>query len=153
MVDLPPGKSSIGSKWVYKIKYKANGEVKIFKARLVAKGYNQPEGLDYHETFSPVAKMVTVRSMIALAASKDRGLFQMDVYNAFLQGDLYEKVYMDLPQCFKRQGRQRPVGCCNHCMALNRHQDSGTLNLHKPYPVEASIRVYMTTPYSPRNLE
>lgn len=70
VVSLPDGKHAVGSQWVYKIKYLADGNVERFKARFVAKGYSQREGLDYHGTFSPVAKMVTVRSVIALAASK-----------------------------------------------------------------------------------
>ncbi|XP_070036596.1 uncharacterized protein [Nicotiana tomentosiformis] len=66
-------------------RFKANGEVERFKARLVAKGYSQREGLDYHDIFSPMAKMVKVRSIIALEASNGWDLFQMGVYNAFLQ--------------------------------------------------------------------
>lgn len=68
LVDIPKGKVPIGCRWVHKIKYKSNGEVKRFKARLVARGYSQHEGLDYPETFSLMVKMVTLRAIIALAA-------------------------------------------------------------------------------------
>lgn len=103
MVDLPIGKRDIGFKWVYKVKYKTNGEVERYNARFVAKRYNQQEGLDYHEIFSPVTEMVTVRTIISIAVSHNWPLFQIDVHNVFLQGDLTKDVYMELPQGFQRQ--------------------------------------------------
>ena len=75
ITDLPPNRTPIGYKWIFKIKYKANGEVDRYKARLVAKCYNQREGIDYDETFSPVVKMSTVRCLIALAVKKQMASF------------------------------------------------------------------------------
>nr|GEU93286.1 hypothetical protein [Tanacetum cinerariifolium] len=97
IVDLPVGRKAVGSKWVWKIKYKSDGEIERYKARLVTKGFNQREGIYYDETFSYVVKIVTVRCLINLVVQSGWSLFQMDINNAFLYGDLEETIYMTLP--------------------------------------------------------
>lgn len=81
---LPPGKKTLGCKWVFKIKFRADGTIERYKARLVVLGNHQTEGIDYSDTFAPVAKMVTVRTFLQQAVSLDWEVHQMDVHNAFL---------------------------------------------------------------------
>ena len=87
LVDLPPGVTTIGCKWVFKKKTDVDGNVQIHKARLVAKGYGQVQGIDYDETYSPVAMLKSVRIVLAIAAYFDYEIWQMDVKTAFLHGN------------------------------------------------------------------
>ena len=88
------GKFAVGCKWVYKIKTWADGSVERYKARLVARRFTQEYGIDYNETFAPVSRFTSVRFLLAVVAVHHWPLFQMGVKNAFLNGDLFEKVYM-----------------------------------------------------------
>ncbi|GJX25295.1 putative RNA-directed DNA polymerase [Tanacetum coccineum] len=98
IIDLPKGRKVIGSKWIWKLKFKSSGDIERYKARLVAQGFGQKEWIDYEETFSPVVKMTTVRCLLNVVVLNCWSIFQLDIDNAFLYGDLDEVVYMKPPQ-------------------------------------------------------
>ena len=95
IVPRPKGKSIVTSKWIYKMKHAADGSIEKYKAWFVARGFTQKEGIDYEETFSPVARYTSIRMVLALAAIKKWKLLQMDVKTAFLNGIIEEEVYLE----------------------------------------------------------
>lgn len=103
MVNLPKEKKTVGCKWMFTIKCKADGNIKRNKARLVAKGFTQTLRIDYQETFAPVAKMISIWVLLSLAINHGWPLHQLEVKNAFLNGDLDKKVYMSLPSGFEKK--------------------------------------------------
>ena len=109
LVDLPKGIKPIMCKWVYKRKRGMDGKVETFKARLVAKAYTQKEGIDYEETFSPVAMLKSIRILLSIAASLDLEIWQMDVKTAFLNGSLDKSIYMMNPEGFIEKGQVEKV--------------------------------------------
>ncbi|KAL6331545.1 hypothetical protein AAG906_011485 [Vitis piasezkii] len=129
ITDLPVGKRPVGCKWIFTIKYKADGSVERFKARLVARGFTQSYGIDYQETFAPVAKLNTIRILLSLAVNQDWCLQQLDIKNAFLNGDLEEEVYMEIPPGFEESMAKNQV--CklqNLCTALNNLLEPGLID-------------------------
>ncbi|KAK1680072.1 hypothetical protein QYE76_040920 [Lolium multiflorum] len=100
LIELPDSRKAVENKWIFKRKTDADGNITVYKARLVAKGFRQIQGVDYDETFSPVAKLKSVRILLAIAAFFDYEIWQMDVKTAFLNGDIEEELYMVQPKGF-----------------------------------------------------
>ena len=109
LVDRPPSKNVIGVKWIFRTKLNADSTINKYKARLVVKGYAQIYGVDYSDTFAPVARMDTIRFLFAVAAHRNWKVFQLDVKSAFLNGILQEEIYVEQPAGFVTQGKEDKV--------------------------------------------
>ena len=109
LMDLPPDSNTIGCKWVFRRKYRTDGSIQTFKTRLMAKGFRQREGIDFFDTYAPVARSTSIHVLIALASIYKLVVHQMDVKTAFLNWNLDEEVYMDQPEGFVLPGNKRKV--------------------------------------------
>ncbi|KAL0406059.1 UNVERIFIED_CONTAM: hypothetical protein Slati_3919800 [Sesamum latifolium] len=110
LVDPHKGARPVGCKWIYKRKLGADGEVTAYNARLVAKGYTQRPGVDFQETYSPVAMAKSIRILLAIAAWYDYEIWQMDVKTVFfLNGFIEEEIFMDQPEGFTVVGEEQKV--------------------------------------------
>ncbi|XP_053166755.1 uncharacterized protein LOC128351321 isoform X1 [Hemicordylus capensis] len=106
LVELPAGRKTVGCKWVFKVKQDAEGDVQRYKARLVAKGYSQIYGQDYDETFAPVVKHTSIRTLLSMAAAKGMQVEHLDIKTAFLHGEIEEDIYMQQPPGFEEPGKK-----------------------------------------------
>ncbi|XP_073062026.1 uncharacterized protein [Primulina eburnea] len=127
LVDLPLGSKPIDCKWIFKKKMKTNGTIDKFKARLVAKGFTQKHGLDYFDTYSPVARITTIRLLIALASTQKWVIHQMDVKTAFLNGELEEEVYMKQPEGFILSGQEGKINESDKCVYSKYNEGKGVI--------------------------
>jgi len=109
LVERPPDRKVIGVKWVYRTKLNADGSVNKHKARLVVKGYAHIFGVEFSETFAPVARLDTIRLLLAIAAQKGWKIYQLDVKSAILNGFLQEEIYVEQPEGFVAEGQEDKV--------------------------------------------
>jgi hypothetical protein len=100
IVDRPPRKKPITAKWIFKTKRDPSGKISKLKAIIVARGFQQQEGIDYNDVFAPVVRWSTIRAILALAAKYRWDLHQLDVITAFLNGDIHEEIFMEIPEGF-----------------------------------------------------
>ncbi|KAL8118400.1 hypothetical protein AgCh_016069 [Apium graveolens] len=160
LVEAPEGVKPIGCKWVYKRKIGADGQVETYKARLVAKGFKQRQGIDFDETFSPVALLKSIRILLAIAAYYDYEIWKMDVKTAFLNGELEEEVYMTQPEGFLSKGNEHLV-CKLLRTIYGSRQDSRRWNIRfdeiikefgNDIPMLQSVKVWLSKNFTMKDL-
>ena len=138
-----PSQSVVSCRWVHKIKTKADGSIERYTARLIAKGFTQEYGIDYEENFAPVARLTSVRCLIDVAVIHRWPLYQMDMKNVFLNGDLQEEVYMQPPPSYTHSGHQ--VCRLRHALCgLSRLLGLDLKSLAQLLLSRVSLRVLMT---------
>ncbi|GJR78680.1 zinc finger, CCHC-type containing protein [Tanacetum coccineum] len=126
LADLPPGCKPLGCNKIFNRKLKVDETIEKFKARLVIQGFKQKSGIDYFDTYAPVARISTIRLLIAMVSIHNLIIHQMDVKTAFLNGDLDEKVYMNQPQGFIMPGNENKVcKLIKSLYGLNKFDESG----------------------------
>ena len=108
LAQLPAGRRAIGSRWVFKVKWKADGSIDKYKGWIVAQGFSQVRGIHYNEVFASTARMAAMRAVIAIAAAEDLELDSVDVSTAFLNGEIDAEVYMKIPEGLSVEGDPGP---------------------------------------------
>jgi hypothetical protein len=127
LIDQTYGCKLMGCKWVFKRKLKPDGTIDKYKARLVAKGYTQKKGEDFFDSYSPVARLTTIRVLLSLSTSHGLLVHQMDVKIIFLNWELEEEIYMTQPDGFVVKVKR--TRCVSLCMTWNKHLSSSMRNL------------------------
>jgi hypothetical protein len=120
-----PKKNMIGTKWVFQNKQDEHGVVTRNKARLIAQGFTQIEGIDFGETYAPMARLESIRMLIAYATHHDFKLYQMDIKNTFLNGPIQELVYVEKPPGFEDPKKPNHISFIRHSMGSNRPLEHG----------------------------
>ncbi|CAM8900210.1 unnamed protein product [Rhodiola kirilowii] len=147
LVDLPPGHKALGNKWIFRKKMKVDGNNDKFKARLVIQGFRQKYGMDYFDTYAPVARISTIRLLIALASIPKLLIHQMDVKIAFLNGDLEEEIYMKQPEGFVVTGQEhkfsmKDMGEAEVILGIRIERVEGGLALTQSHYIEKVLKKY-----------
>nr|AAT44242.1 putative ubiquitin carrier protein [Oryza sativa Japonica Group] len=157
VTERPYGCKPVGCKWVFKKKLKPDGTIEKYKARLIAKGYTQKEGEDFFDTYSPVARLTTIRVLLSLAASHGLLVHQMDVKTSFLNGELDEEIYMDQPDGFVVEGQEgEDLGVADVILNIKLIRGENRITLLQSHYVEKILNRFgyidskpSPTPYDP----
>eukprot|EP00253_Pinus_taeda_P023541 PITA_23541 len=149
LVPLPSNRKLVRCKWVYRTKKASNGQVSRYKARLVAKDFQQVHGVDYDETFAPVAKMDSIWLALSIAAARGWEVHHMDVKNAFLHGDFEEEIYMEQPPGYMQNSSMRfsmtDMGLLNFFLGLEIHHRDSSITISQPkYARDLLARFHMS---------